>query len=174
MNRRDQSPFELALEAMSPAERIRAQRLRDVLRIREDDALWAFCSIGRTFGGAGAAEPGIPGELAEVEPHGAAPLPPANAPRSSGAAEGEIFFVTIACTYVALAVLVGSACFTLAAVLTSGHAWWLPTEATSRGALGYAIAAILEAPVGGFLCLGALAAVGACAVVAARVRRLRA
>lgn len=177
MTARKSSAFERALGSMSPSEQARAQRLRDALRIRDDDALWAVCSIDRILQDelgrkcAEATTRAVRGELsaavARTAEAMAKPEEVGNAPIDG--ANREILMVTLGSFYVAGAVCAGSLCFTLSSLVATGEAWWVPADVDRLSAFKYLVTAILTAPVGGLFFLCALVGLG----VAMGLQRMR-
>jgi hypothetical protein len=170
------SAFEKALSAMTADERARAQRLRDGLKLREDDALWAYCGIIRGFETilqeiptkcAEAAEQAMRSEIASLEPNAKPNEPSARDPNSSRI----LHIVTLGSLYVTCTVLFGCSAFTLGTILLNGQTPWIPTTEAPPAAFILAVSAILNAPVGGLFVLLGLMNLG---LMAAALRYVRA
>jgi hypothetical protein len=163
--------FERALAALPVASRGRAAEVRKAFQLHEDDAVWA---IYGTLQAALAELPQVCAEAARrgardlrgrpAAAHGALPYPTPARARS----ERELRTVTWASLYVAGTVLLGSTCFALSAIASTGRAGWLGANANQRGPFAYSLSAILSAPIGGTLVLTSLVLLGA-ATAATRI-----
>lgn len=153
---------------MTPEERLRAQRLREVLRLREDDALWGMAGLVKGYESGMRELPQRCAEAAARAAHEAASAEascraPVRAKRDGRGR--ELLITTSVCLYIALAMLIGAACFTLGTVLQNGRVGWLPAELEESGLVRYGMAAILTAPIGGLLATASIGLVAAGAAV---------
>lgn len=164
---RPASSFEKALRPMTAEERLRAARLRELLRLREDDALWGVAGLVKDYEAGMRKLPQRCAEAAARAVHetlaAADGSPGAPVRASRNGRDRELLVMTFVCLYIATAVLIGAACFTLGTVLQDGRVGWLPPELEGSSPVSYGLAAILRAPIGGLLATAAagLVAVGA-------------
>lgn len=145
------SAFARALSDMNPDERARAHRLRDALRLREDDAVWEFCAIAKGFD---KALRDIPTKCSEAAEHVARSEFGARGGGGGSAvatcsAGGPLFVMTLVSLFVAGIVAIGSAGFTVGTIVQNGSVPWMPADIASRGVVSYVATATLTAPVGG-------------------------
>lgn len=161
--------FERALATLPVASRGRAVEVRKAFQLHEDDAVWAICG---TFQAALGELPQVCAEAARRGVRdwktGTGASNPSSLPSPAPAGtrgERELRTVTWASLYAAGTVLVGSTCYALGAIVTTGRAGWLGAVASERGPLAYSLSAILAAPVGGTLVLTSLVLIAAAATI---------
>lgn len=169
------SAFDRALSSMNSDERTRAQRLREALRLRDDDAVWDFCAMAKGFD---KALRDIPSKCSEAAEHVArsefGPSVSSGPPRTAkDPARGTLLVLALASLFVASIVLIGSTGFTMGKILMHGSAPWMPGDIASQGVVSYVATATLTAPVGGFLALLAVLQIALGAVALRLGRSMR-
>jgi hypothetical protein len=167
--------FEAALAQMDPEERVRAQRLRDGLKLRDDDALWIYCGLIKGMEGilhetlsecVTAVEETIRTHLEEQlgkDRSSALSNQPSN-DTAPGAGNGQQTpdwsgLVLLGSLFCASTILIGSASVTLGVLAHDGQVPWVP-RSPGTGAFSYAMTALLNAPVGGFFAVVGLLGFG--------------
>ena len=160
----ERSAFERALEVLTPEQVAKAYRLRDAFHLRDDDAIWLYCSIVK----------GLEAVLDETraqcvaaveevlgEELGAPATPATGAPRRGNPPPRQSWhLIALASLSVVWVTLVGSTALVIGTLIKQGSVPWVTGVAASTNAFEYAARAVLNAPVGGFFAIVGLLSVG--------------